>query len=261
MSSVVETADQILQAAIADRRPLGAWLLDHTNPAGLGEFEELCWQYLHKLPAQFQLGQIKTRVEDELNTYGGFRYEFDSRLFLVEGDTTEPVGQLMVTLYRKPSGADADIFLELEQCQIWYPHLRGHGTGRAIVERVIALGQALGVKALTAIAIYDGRFVWPAIGFRFGDYLPDERAAVKFRRRFAFYCRRQGLAIPDISHLGRSRLSPALPPTIPCPLRSATAWIGGGKWWAWAGPSCSPVGLSSLLTLSLNFSLLIIIRY
>ena len=199
MSSVVEAAEQILHAADVRLRPLGAILLDETNPAGLGEFEELCWQFLHKLPGGFKLGQLKTRIEAELIPGSGWRYEFDSRLFLAEGDQVEPVGQLMVTLYRKPAGGDDEIFLELEQCQIWYPHLRGHGTGRAIVELVIGLGRALGAKALTAIAIYDGRFVWPAIGFRFGDYLPNERAAAKFRLRFEKFCQRQGLTPPDVT--------------------------------------------------------------
>jgi hypothetical protein len=177
-------------------QPVGASLLDQA--AGLGEYEELCWQYLHKLPHSFKLGHLKTRIEDEIGAYGGRRYEFDSRLFLGE-DLENPVGQLMVTLYRKPGGATNDIFLELEQCQIWYPHLRGQGLGRFIVELVKQLGEALGVKAITAIAIYDGRYAWPKLGFRFGDYLPDEAAAQKYRQRFWKFCQRNGLALPDVS--------------------------------------------------------------
>ena len=177
-------------------QPLGASLLDQV--AGLGEYEELCWQYLHKLPQSFRLGRLKTRIEDEIGAFGGRRYEFDSRLFLGE-DLGNPVGQLMVTLYRKPGGATGDIFLELEQCQIWYPELRGKGLGRFIFELVRQLGLALGVKAITAIAIYDGRYAWPKLGFRFGDYLPDEAAARKYRQRFLKFCQKYGLEQPDVS--------------------------------------------------------------
>lgn len=177
-------------------QPLGASLLDQA--AGLGEYEELCWQYLHKLPQSFKLGRLKTRIEDEIGAYGGQRYEFDSRLFLGE-DLENPVGQLMITLYRKPGGATEDIFLELEQCQIWYPELRGKGLGRFIFGLVKQLGLALGVKAITAIAIYDGRYAWPKLGFRFGDYLPDEAAAQKYRQRFMKFCQKYNLEQPDVS--------------------------------------------------------------
>lgn len=196
--------DGLLHAAPRALRPAGAVLLDEVT--GPGEFEELCWQYLHKLPGEFRLGQIKTRIETEAGAYGGQRYEFDSRLFLRPDPSTqdsenepEPVGQLMVTLYRKPGGTDDEIFLELEQCQIWYPHLRGSGLGRKLVNLVMELGRALGVKALTAIAIYDGRFVWPALGFRFGDYLPDDAAAAKFRERFIKFCQRHYSTPPDVT--------------------------------------------------------------
>ncbi|MBN9388914.1 MAG: hypothetical protein J0I20_12760 [Chloroflexi bacterium] len=178
---------------------LGVNLLN--DPTGPGEFEELCWQYLHKLPKGLILGQLKSRVETEIGAFGGRRYEFDSRIFQTEGPLAgQVIGQLAVTLYRKPSGAEEDIFLELEQCQLWYPELRGQGLGKAIVEQVKQLGEALGVKALTAIAIYDGRFVWPALGFRFGDYLPDAQAARKFQKRFEKFCRRHQLAMPDIAN-------------------------------------------------------------
>jgi GNAT superfamily N-acetyltransferase len=165
---------------------------------GLGEFEELCWQYLHKLPHNLILGQLKSRLETEIGAFGGRRYEFDSRIFATEGPLAgEIIGQLAVTLYRKPRGGEEDIFLELEQCQLWYPELRGQGLGKAIVELVKQLGEALGVKALTAIAIYDGRFVWPALGFRFGDYLPDAMAAQKFQQRFKRFCRNHQITAPD----------------------------------------------------------------
>ncbi len=200
MSVVSETTIDFLTGILTSTRPLGAWLLDEKNAAGLGEFEELCWQYLHKLPGQLKLGRINTRIEADAANPGHFRYEFDSRLFLSEGDQPEPVGQMMVTLYRKPGSVDNDIYLELDQCQLWYPHMRGKGIGRALVERVIQLGQALGVKALTAIAIYDGRFVWPALGFRFGDYLPDQAAARKFQIRFEKFCQRHQITPPtDLS--------------------------------------------------------------
>ena len=178
---------------------LGVNLLN--DPTGLGEFEELCWQYLHKLPPGLILGQLKSRVETEIGAFGGRRYEFDSRIFQLEGPLAgQPIGQLAVTLYRKPRGAEEDIFLELEQCQLWYPELRGQGLGKAIVELVKQLGEALGVKALTAIAIYDGRFVWPALGFRFGDYLPDERVARRFQKRFEKFCRLHGHDTPDTTN-------------------------------------------------------------
>lgn len=170
--------------------PLGANLLQESS--GIGEYQELCWRYLHKLPANLKLGQIKCQIDSD------YRYEFDSRLFVDESDG--PVGQLMLTLYRKPGGAYDDIYLELEQCQIWYPNLRGKGLGRAIVELVMNLGRRLGAKAITAIAIYDGRFVWPVLGFRFGDYLPEEKAAQKFQRRFVQFCNRQGIVAPDVSN-------------------------------------------------------------
>ena len=177
---------------------LGVNLLN--DDTGLGEFEELCWQYLHRLPQNLMLGQLKSRVETELGSFGGRRYEFDSRIFQTEGPLAgQPIGQLAVTLYRKPGGTEEDIFLELEQCQLWYPELRGQGLGKAIVELVKQLGEALGVKALTAIAIYDGRFVWPALGFRFGDYLPDEHMARKFQKRFARFCQLHRIAAPDTS--------------------------------------------------------------
>ncbi len=176
--------------------PLGASLLN--SVAGLGEFEEYCWQYLHRLPGSYRLGRITTRVETEVGAFGGRRYEFDSRLFRAD-NLQEPVGQLMVTLYRRPGGQTDDIFLELEQCQLWYPEMRGQGLGRIIVELVKDLGRGLQVKGLTAIAIYDGRFVWPALGFRFGDYLPEEASAAKFRQRFLKYCQRHGLTAPDVT--------------------------------------------------------------
>jgi hypothetical protein len=189
----IEEARSLAQSpTIAPSTLLGVYLLN--EPTGLGEFEELCWQYLHKLPGNLKLGQLKSRIETEEGAFGGFRYEFDGRLFLDQG---EPVGQLAVTLYRKPGGAAEDIFLELDQCQLWYPQLRGQGLGKAIVEQVKQLGEALGVKALTAIAIYDGRFVWPALGFRFGDYLPCEQAAKKFQKRFHHFCQRHKISPPD----------------------------------------------------------------
>ncbi len=195
MSSILSIAEELLEKQAGTLQPIGAVLLD--QEAGLGEFEELCWQYLHKLPQPFKLGRIKTRIENEVGAFGGWRYEFDSRLFL-GNNLQEPVGQLMITLYRKPGGGIDDIFLELEQGQIWYPELRGQGLGRALLEVIKQLGQALGVKAITAIAIYDGRFAWPALGFRFGDYLPDEAAARKFRRRFLKFCELHKLTPPDI---------------------------------------------------------------
>lgn len=175
---------------------LGVNLL--SDATGLGEFEELCWQFLHKLPSNFALGQLKSRIETETGAYGTRRYEFDSRIYQTEGaQAGEPVGQLAVTLYRKPGGGEEDIFLELEQCQLWYPELRGQGVGKAIVELVKQLGEALGVRALTAIAIYDGRFVWPALGFRFGDYLPDDSMSQKFQKHFKVFCRRHEIVAPD----------------------------------------------------------------
>ena len=193
---------------IEDDRPLSQGLRTTTSPlfgvnllneaTGLGEFEELCWQYLHKLPANLKLGHLTSRIETEAGAYGDRRYEFDSRLFMDEGPLAgEPVGQVSVTLYRRPGGAEEDIFLELDQCQLWYPELRGHGLGKAIVEQVKRLGEVLGVKAITAIAIYDGRFVWPALGFRFGDYLPEEQAAKKFQVRFHKFCQRHAITAPD----------------------------------------------------------------
>ncbi|HEX2911989.1 MAG TPA: hypothetical protein VH186_14370 [Chloroflexia bacterium] len=203
MSSTLDSTDStdnLLELQQLILRPTGAVLLD--NEAGLGEFEELCWQYLHKLPQGLRLGQIKTRIEIDHGAFGGRRYEFDSRLFadcFEETGQPEPVGQLMVTLYRKPRGGDTDIFLELEQCQLWYPHMRGKGLGKTLFGLVQQLAFALEVKAITAIAIYDGRFVWPALGFRFGDYLPEEEIAVKFRQRFLKFCQRYNLAAPDVS--------------------------------------------------------------
>ncbi len=194
---IIEEAGSQAQNLTATPSPLlGVYLLNEAT--GLGEFEELCWQYLHKLPGNLKLGQLKSRIEIEVGAFGGRRYEFDGRLFLDQGHLAgEPVGQLAVTLYRKPCGATEDIFLELEQCQLWYPELRGQGLGKAIVEQVKQLGEALGVRALTAIAIYDGRFVWPALGFRFGDYLPTEQVAKKFRKRFHHFCQRHQICPPD----------------------------------------------------------------
>lgn len=187
---------QGLTTTLSSSPLLGVNLLN--DATGLGEFEELCWQYLHKLPIFFVLGQLKSRVETEIGLHGGHRFEFDSRIFKTAGPLAgESIGQLSVTLYRKPGGAEEDIFLELEQCQLWYPELRGQGLGKIIVELVKQLGEALGVKALTAIAIYDGRFVWPALGFRFGDYLPDELSARKFEKRFLKFCQRHRIATPD----------------------------------------------------------------
>ncbi len=193
-------ASQLIQIKPDSSTPgftLGAQLL--SDLAGLGEYEELCWQYLHKLPAELKLGHIKTRIEEDSSS-GLHRYEFDSRLFLANAlDQSEPVGQLMVTLYLKPGGSQQDIYLELEQCQLWYPAMRGQGYGKQLVELVKQLGRALGAKALTAIAIYDGRFIWPALGFKFGDYLPEDAAAQKFRQRFRSFCRRHNFSSPDVS--------------------------------------------------------------
>src|SRR6476620_10442153 len=97
---------------IEDDRPLSQGLTTTTSPllgvnllneaTGLGEFEELCWQYLHKLPANLKLGHLTSRVENETGAYGGRRYEFDSRLFMNDGTLAgEPVGQVSVTLYRR----------------------------------------------------------------------------------------------------------------------------------------------------------------
>lgn len=181
------------------KKPLGAALLD--DPTGQGEFEELCWHYLHPFPQGIHLGQIKTRLideEEEAETRaegpgGGARLEFDSRLFF-QG---KMVGQFMVSLYRRPDGEADELYLELEQGQIWEPELRGCGLGRKMVENVIALGRALGVKAITLFAMYDGRFVWPALGFKFGDYLPEPEKATQYRRSFQAYCRRHGITLPD----------------------------------------------------------------
>jgi GNAT superfamily N-acetyltransferase len=193
---IIEKDRPVLQGLTNTSPLLGVNLLN--EPTGLGEFEELCWQYLHKLPGNLVLGHITTRVETEAGAFASHRYEFDCRLFLTQGELVgAPVGQLAVTLYRKPGGAEEDIFLELEQCQLWYPELRGQGLGKALVERVKHLGEALDVKALTAIAIYDGRFVWPALGFRFGDYLPSEQAAKKFQKRFRLFCQRHKTTPPD----------------------------------------------------------------
>jgi GNAT superfamily N-acetyltransferase len=148
---IIEEAHPLAQSLLAPSPLPGVNLLDEAT--GLGEFEELCWQYLHKLPGNLKLGQLKSRIETEAGAFGGRRYEFDCRLFLNQGRLAgEPIGQLAVTLYRKPRGAAEDIFLELEQCQLWYPELRGQGLGKAIMEQVKQLGEALGVKAITAIA-------------------------------------------------------------------------------------------------------------
>lgn len=191
--------DNLLQVMPTTRRPLGAELLE--DDTGLGEFEELCWQYLHKLPSTYRLGRIKTHIENDPSAFGTRRYEFDSRIYLANDLSAEPepVGQLMVTLYRRPRGADEDIYLELDQCQLWYPDMRGKGLGKTIVGLVADLGRHLSVKALTAIAIYDGRWVWPCLGFRFGDYLPEERIAQKYRRRFLEFCARYQITPPDVS--------------------------------------------------------------
>lgn len=182
------------------RKPLVAELL--TSPTGLGEFEELCWHYLHPFPSAIHLGQIKTylikedaevglRVE---GPGGGSRLEFDSRLFL-EG---EQVGQLMVSLYRRPGSDPDEFYLELEQAHLWEPELRGRGLGRAMFENVLALGRVLGVRAITLFALYDGRFVWPNLGFQFGDYLPEPSRILCYQRRFRAYCLRHGVEPPDL---------------------------------------------------------------
>jgi hypothetical protein len=201
---LISLTEESADALNLSSQPLGVRLLDHDT--GLGAFQEICWQYLHKLPQPFKLGQIKTRIDEEAGAYGGRRYEFDSRIF--SGDDREnPVGQLAVTLYRRPRGGTNDIFLELEQCQLWYPALRNKGMGSSILALVKGLGQELGVKAITTIAIYDGRFVWPMLGFRFGDYLPDENAAQKYRRRFLKFCARHHLTPPDVSAWDASDLA------------------------------------------------------
>ena len=197
MSGFIIEEDRPLSRGLTTTSPLlGVNLLSEAT--GLGEFEELCWQYLHKLPGNIKLGHLTSRVETEPGAFGGRRYEFDSRLFMDEGPLAgEPIGQLAVTLYRRPRGGEEDIFLELDQCQLWYPELRGQGLGKIIVEQVKRLGEALGARAITAIAIYDGRFVWPALGFRFGDYMPDEQAARKFQKRFHRFCQRHRISPPD----------------------------------------------------------------
>lgn len=179
-------------------KPLGLTLLEEAT--GLGEFEELCWHYLHIFPAPYQIGQIKTRLieenyEAEIRAEGpggGSRLEFDSRLFKGE----EAVGQIMVSLYRRPD-APNEIYLELEQGQIWQAELRGQGLGRMIAENVIALGKALGVRSITLFAMYDGRFIWPKLGFQFGDYLPEPEKATRFRRSFRAFCQRHAITPPD----------------------------------------------------------------
>ncbi len=181
------------------KKPLGAILLD--DAAGVGEFEEYCWQYLHTLPSTVHLGRIKTRLileeeEAELRAEGpggGSRLEFDSCLFI----GNEPIGQLMVSLYRHPQGDPNEVYLELEQAQIWKRDLRGMGLGRAIFENVKALGRTLGAKSITLFAMHDGRFVWPSLGFEFGDYLPDPAHTVKYRRAFRNYCRRHQITPPN----------------------------------------------------------------
>jgi GNAT superfamily N-acetyltransferase len=182
------------------KKPLAATLLDDAE-FGPAEFEELCWHYLHNFPSAISLGKIKTRWIDEKDEAepraegagGGPRMEFDSRLYM----NGEMIGQLMLSLYRRPTGEANEVFLELEQAQIWEPELRGRGLGKAIVENVLTLGRTLGVKAVTLFAMYDGRFVWPALGFRFGDYAPDPKRATKYRKAFRAFCRRHGITPPD----------------------------------------------------------------
>lgn len=177
-------------------QPLGANLLD--SPAGKGEFEELCWECLHQLPFGLRLGQISTvefaDIEGEHR-----RFEFDSRCFRPDSD--EPVAQIMVSLYRKPGAPANEVYLEMEQAQVWLPELRGQGIGRAIVENVWLLGTKLEVEAVTALAMYDGRWVWPLLGFRFGDYLPEEDSRHKFLKAFRAYCRRHQVEPPSLQEL------------------------------------------------------------
>ncbi len=201
MSTLPENVfDGLLDSIVSDQhdltlttRPLGAQVLE-SGLAGLGEFKEICWQYLHKLPLGIQIGQISCSDEPLQNLKN---FEFDCRMF-VNG---EPVGQLMVALYH-PTGADAnEVYLELEQGQIWYQEWRGKGLGKAIAQQVLALGKALGARSVTAFAMYDGRFVWSNLGFKFGDYLPEEGKAQKYRRAFRAFCRRHGVTPPSLEEL------------------------------------------------------------
>lgn len=180
----------VVEAPITNR-PLGAELLD--SPIGKGEFEEICWRILRQLPGSLRLGQITTlEFADAEGEHR--RFEFDSRFFPADSD--EPVGQIMVSLYRKPGAPDDEVYLELEQGQVWLPEMRGKGVGKAIAENARKLGLHLGVKAVTALAMYDGRWVWPMLGFKFGDYLPEERSRRKFLKAFRAYCRRHNIALP-----------------------------------------------------------------
>jgi hypothetical protein len=194
--TVAPTQVEVATLSSVVNLPLGALLLDSTT--GKGEFEELCWQCLHHLPLGLRLGQIKT-VEYADAEGEHRRFEFDSRGFLANG--TEPVAQIMVSLYRKPGAPADEIYLELEQAQVWFPDLRGQHIGKAIVENVRKLGLILGVKAITALAMYDGRWVWPMLDFRFGDYLPEEASRQKFIKAFRAYCRRHQVLPPTTAEL------------------------------------------------------------
>jgi hypothetical protein len=192
--------DGLLETIVTDQphptlthRPLGAVLLE-SGLGGLGEFKEICWQYLHKLPLGIQLGQISCSDEPLQNLKN---FEFDCRLFL-DG---APIGQLMVALYH-PTGADPDeVYVELEQGQIWLQEWRGKGLGKAIAKMVLELGKALGARSITAFAMYDGRFVWSNLGFKFGDYLPEQEKARKYQRAFRSFCRRHGVTPPSTAEL------------------------------------------------------------
>ncbi len=175
-------------ATLETAHPLGALMLDDSH-SGLGEFKEICWQYLHKLPFELQVGQISCSDEPLQNLRN---FEFNSLLF----QNGQMVGQMMVALYR-PSGADSrEVYLELEQGQIWERRLRNKGLGKAIMQNTLELGKALGVRAVTAFAMNDGRYVWSRLGFKFGDYLPDEKKARYYRKAFRAYCRRYGVTPP-----------------------------------------------------------------
>ncbi len=218
-------------------QPLAAFLLD--NPTGKGEFEELCWQWLHGLPAGLRLGQIKTlEFADAEREHR--RFEFDSQCFRTNAQgKDEPVGQIMVSLYRKPGTPGNEVYLELEQAQVWLSELRGQHIGTTIVANVRALGAKLGVKAVTALAMYDGRWVWPLLGFRFGDYLPEEGSRRKFIKAFRVYCRRHKveppasaeLAVWDAPHIARFRPDVLVAATIghPSDAQPSRQMVGLGR--------------------------------
>ncbi len=109
------------------------------------------------------------------------RLKFTSDLSNANGD---PAGKLERTFERHADGsvtAHHDFF-------VIYDDQKGKGIGGSIVRNQIDQYQKMGVNKIDTLAVLDGRYVWPKMGFEVSD--PGEKRLMQ--RRWASYLQRKG---------------------------------------------------------------------